>query len=794
MPRRVNASRNKNSICALTLGNSLEANRSIASHNFPQQLFYALTKQHLLADGRNIALAIYGEESDSVRLFRPLGESPKRHSSWCAKLRLTSITVANVQTIRNTYLWTSIAIAMSIIVGLLSFYEWQNERQLIQAETRSDVHIVQAIGNIVWNSHAQYIEQTESLTKEQLLEQPHNDRLLREIEAATRDLPVLKVKLFSPVTGRVFFSTEKSQIGDLTHAARALTVSQLGKESSELSFRNQFNAIRGKVFNKHVIGTYVPFYKPGDREPTTKPIMVVEIYSDVSERIDQHSASRNKVIAAVFFALLISFTTIIGLANKASRTLRNVAQAKKDQEDRLIYQALHDALTDLPNRAKLNEFRAELSQQIDAPSLNTLLIDLNNFKSINVSLGHGVGDSTLKSVVNIIKKTCNPKDKIFRTGGDEFLIVTKQSNGQKVLQLAQQLKRSIGAPLQIEGQSVNLQASIGIARWPQDHSSFEQVLRYADMAMHSARLHSDQSIDFFRPEMRRAQEEADLMLTGLQIALASNQFVLHYQPRLHSSSRKIAAIEALIRWQHPRLGLLPPARFIETLENSPLIVEVGNWVIETACKQLVQWHKLGHTELRISVNVAARQFKQANFIAALVDILDRTGLSAKYLELEITEGQLINDLSATSSTLSALRNIGVTVSIDDFGTGYSSLAYLHQLPINCIKIDRSFVLAITSDKRQRSIAQTIALLGHTLEMSVVAEGVETIDQAEMLTGWGCAQLQGYLFSKPVTDIELLKILNNETASSPKSKRHVEYQGRVIQKTDRGINVEIAYSD
>jgi diguanylate cyclase (GGDEF)-like protein len=661
-------------------------------------------------------------------------------------------------------------VATATIASLLGLYEWQGQRLLVAAETRSDMKTVRALGNALWPVHGKFIQSVGKMTTEELRNDPNQAALLQSVKGAVRELQVLKVKLFSPLDGRVVFSTEFKQIGDVNAHSLALLEALKGKESSDLSHREKFNSIDGVIFNRDVVGTYVPYYAEGRSGIDTKPSMIVEIYSDVTDRLNEHKNSRLKVVAGVSGTLLLLYFGVYLYGRKAAKALTKADLQRQIDEQRIRHQAFHDALTGLPNRAGFEEFIRSHNRPKASDGAGVLFVDLDRFKQVNDSLGHKAGDLVLQVISERIKATLAPADVLFRNGGDEFIVITRQSDGRNLGRLADLLVDAVKEPIPIDGTEVCLTVSVGMARWPADNPNLEEVVRFADMAMYTAKKAGENQVEFYRPEMKRELDERLLILTGLQKAFERSEFVLYYQPRLNASSRKVESVEALLRWQHPKMGLMQPGRFIAVLEDSPLIVDVGHWVIRNACEQAVRWHADGFSHLRVSVNVAARQFRQTNFVKSVRDTLKLTGLAAEFLELELTESQLMTDLNGVSKTLTELQQIGVLVSIDDFGTGYSSLSYLHTLPINCLKIDRSFVVSIADDARRSSIAKTISILGHNLGLTVVAEGVETQSQADILTGWGCEQLQGFLFSKPVPSEQIAALLKKEQVSDKRTPK------------------------
>jgi diguanylate cyclase (GGDEF)-like protein len=644
------------------------------------------------------------------------------------------------------HFWWSSALATLITIGtLLSLYEWHSRRLIMEAETRSDLQFVQTLGNLLWTKHSAFIEVAKNLSKDQLRARPEQAQLFDTVKSAVHDSHVLKVKIFAPGTAVTLFATEAAQIGDSKHGSSGLQAALRGEHNAELTHRDTFNAIFGVIKNRDVVASYIPFYQSG-RPRAGQPDMIVEVYTDVTGLVDSHKASRTQIILVLGGALSLIYAVIFVFGRRATSALRIAETRRKRLDARIRHQAYHDGLTGLSNRACFVEnVRAKQTSQ----AINILYVNLDRFKVINDGLGQKAGDQALAIVAERLSKAVKSKDQVFRVGGDEFVILQKNSDVIRGHLLAQNVIKCIAPAFEVDGTQVSLTVSVGVATWPEHDASLEGVARCADIALNAAKRAGSNQLAVYQPDMGEAIDAQATLMADMQRAYADSEFVLHYQPRMNGKIRHIESVEALIRWNHPQRGLLYPDAFIAALEDSPLIIEVGQWVLESACAQTVRWHREGMKDLNISVNVAPKQFRHAGFVSVVESALKSSGLPAKFLEIELTEGQLIGDLDAAIQVLEALKKIGVSVSIDDFGTGYSSLSYLHRLPINCVKIDRSFVSDIRDNPQQGKIAQTIAILAHNLGLSVVAEGVETSYQADALASWGCDQLQGYFFSKPV---------------------------------------------
>ncbi len=655
------------------------------------------------------------------------------------------------------------------VVLLIALYEWQGRRAIREEAERTDRQFVQMIGNVLWVKYSDFLVEAQTISTDELRQHPGHTDLHETVVHALRESNVLKVKVFSSHDGRTLFSTESKQIG-APYQSPAYLEALAGRSGSELTFRDTFNGVRGVVESRDVLATYLPYYASPDAAQASKPDIVVEVYTDVTERVATHQRSRFMLAAGVMGSLALMYTLIWALGRSATRRLEVAANEKKEQEQRIHHQAYHDNLTGLPNRVSFQEQCATLGALSAPKPWGLLYIDLDRFKPINDSLGHSVGDIVLKKAATRITASMRNEDNVYRVGGDEFLVLVQTEDLAALETASRRIVATLAKPFNIDGLEIALSASVGIARWPADSAALDHAVGCADLAMYSAKRAGANQHAFYSADMKHKSDEQVRMLNGLRVALANDEFVLHYQPRVNSHTGDVESFEALLRWQHPELGLLQPARFIGVLEDSPLIVDVGAWVMETAAMQLAQWHREGHPHLRISVNVAARQFRAKQLVETVEHALARSGIEPQALELEITEGQLIHDLENATQTVRRLKTLGVMLSIDDFGTGYSSLSYLQELPIDCLKIDRAFVKDLEDGALQNNIARTIASLAHSLEMKVVAEGVETDTQAALLRGWGCEQLQGYLFSRPVPACDAALLLKPVTPPPAESRR------------------------
>jgi diguanylate cyclase (GGDEF)-like protein/PAS domain S-box-containing protein len=443
---------------------------------------------------------------------------------------------------------------------------------------------------------------------------------------------------------------------------------------------------------------------------------------------------------------------------KLAQSLANhlyMAVMQRRVEDTIRHQASHDRLTELPNRLLLDERLAVALDTLQAGEmLAVMFLDLDRFKSINDTLGHAVGDKLLQQVARRIAQCLKESDMIARWGGDEFtLLLPHIHSAEDITKIVQRILKTLEAPFEFNRQELHITASIGIALAPYDGEDAETLLKNADIAMYRAKQQGKNSFQLYSSDMNVQAFDQLVLVNDLYKALDRSEFLLHYQPQVNLQTGQIIALEALVRWQHPQRGLVPPNLFIPIAEETGQISAIGEWVLQTACAQNRAWQIAGLPPVRVAVNLSGRQF-QRNLVRLITQVLSETGLDPQYLEIEITETIAMQDLPLTISVLKELQEIGVYISIDDFGTGYSSLATLKQFPLHTLKIAREFIKDLSTSPKDAALIQAIVALGHGLNLSVVAEGVETSEQWKFLQSINCDAMQGYFFSKPLT-VEML---------------------------------------
>jgi diguanylate cyclase (GGDEF)-like protein/PAS domain S-box-containing protein len=514
------------------------------------------------------------------------------------------------------------------------------------------------------------------------------------------------------------------------------------------------DALIGKTdFDVHPISQARQFFADEQSVITTGRAMI-----DIDEFIVDHDG-RQKWLSTSKVPLRDEHENIIGLVG----ICRDVTERKR-AEEQIHFMAHHDVLTGLPNRHTLMQRLSGAIEQAkrSGGSVTVIFIDLDRFKLVNDSMGHGAGDSLLKTVASRMLRCVRGSDTVVRLGGDEFVVLLSGADDRADPKLVlSRLRAAIAESVEIEGQLFRVTSSIGVARYPTDGEDAETLLLNADVAMYQAKELGRDACQFYTAEMNAASHERRLLQEGLRQAIATHQFALQYQPQIDLRNGTIFAVEALVRWHHPELGVILPSKFIPMAEESGLIVPLGDWVLREACRQNKAWQEAGMLPISVCVNVSARQFRERNWVSRVEEILKETGLAPEYLELELTESLLMHDVGQAIATMRELQAIGVHFSIDDFGTGYSSLSALKSFPVARLKIDQSFVKNLPSDDNDRSIATAVISLGQKLHMRVIAEGVETQEQMDFLRSHDCDEFQGYHFSRPVDPSMVADLLRQQ---------------------------------
>ncbi|RRS30996.1 MAG: hypothetical protein P794_04975 [Epsilonproteobacteria bacterium (ex Lamellibrachia satsuma)] len=520
-----------------------------------------------------------------------------------------------------------------------------------------------------------------------------------------------------------------------------------------------------------VIGKNISIlYRPEDIPGLPNYVKILKEKGVYDAEVDLVKKSKGLVPISFSLSLLRDeHENPIGIAgiNKDNTQRRKDEETLREQKNILHYQAYHDALTGLPNRVF---FFDHLEQGIrrHKAGLGVLFIDLDKFKHINDSLGHEVGDRVLKLVAKRLKGIIRREDTLARLSGDEFTIIMEElTHSQDASVLAEKILKALTKPMYVDDHILYISGSIGISLYPQDASNAHSLLKYADTAMYKAKEEGRNTFQFYSSEMTAFALERMTMKTSLRQAIDNNEFIIDYQPQINTCNDSLIGLEALVRWKHPTMGFLPPHKFISLAEETGMIIEIDQWVMETAMKQIGKWYRAGLNPGVLAVNLSIKQLERNNFLQILTESINRYDFDPKWLELEITEGQMIKKPKEVIEKLDKINDLGIGISIDDFGTGYSSLSLLKRLPINRLKIDRSFIRNIPNDEEDVAIVKAIIALAKSLKLDLIAEGVETPEQKDFLVDNGCMNIQGYYCSYPISanEIESMLIKNKSLALS-----------------------------
>ncbi len=440
-------------------------------------------------------------------------------------------------------------------------------------------------------------------------------------------------------------------------------------------------------------------------------------------------------------------------------TLAQDVTANRQAQERLNYLAYHDDLTSLPNRSLYNDrlSQAMIEARRQGRCVGVMLLDIDHFKMVNDTVGHDAGDELLRDIGKRLMVCVRESDTVARIGGDEFgLVLADMADPRDAIIVAQKILDSFAPPFFVGGRELFVGPSIGITMYPVDSDTLDGLVKNADSAMYHAKAQGRNNFQFYSAELTARAQSRLAMESSLRRALERREFLLHYQPKFSLGTGKMTGVEALIRWQHPEFGMVPPQDFIGIAEESGLILPIGEWVLREACQQVKRWHDEGFGHVKLAVNLSTKQFRHGRLKETLAGVLAETGFDPRYLEFEITESVLMENSAAVSEVLADLKAKGISISVDDFGTGYSSLSYLKRFPIDALKIDRSFVRDLPTDQDDAAIVRAIIAMSRSLRMKVIAEGVETEEQQQFLRAEGCDEIQGFFSGRPVPSEEFLQ--------------------------------------
>ncbi|MBB5202709.1 diguanylate cyclase (GGDEF)-like protein [Inhella inkyongensis] len=657
---------------------------------------------------------------------------------------------------------TSLVVIAVLGVALALLLQRRAEAELLHLSERQNEAMTAVYLNALWAEFEPGIQPGAPRTAAALQALALERQWQARSAALMQSSQVVKIKVFA-LDGVTVFSTDPKQIGENKASNPGFVSARAGQPLSTLTHRERFDSFEGERSEVDLISSYLPVQRG------TSVWAVFEVYQDVTPQVQRQKRLTRDLLLNLLTALFLLYGLQLLIVRRAQRILDRQANAlrlsHRDLEARvqqrtqeleaatlrLDHLAHHDPLTGLPNRLLCIEHlgRATAKAARNQQELALLVIDLDRFKEINDTLGHAAGDELLCTLSTRLNTELRGGDLLARIGGDEFVCVSDCGDAAtEAPRLAQRLLTTLSAPVTLGGQALRVSGSIGIALYPGDGNDSQALFLAADTAMYAAKQEGRNRYQFYRRALTDAALERAQLQQLLHQALAGDELRLHYQVKLLAQGgQRPAGAEALLRWFSPSLGTVPPARFIPVAEDCGLITELGQWVLDEACAQMVRWDAQGLSLPHISVNLSVRQLERIDFLQTLTATLARHGLAPERLELEITESIILNAENAVA-TLANIATLGVRLALDDFGTGYSSLSYLKQMPIQSLKIDRSFVMGIGEQRGDEAIIRTVIALARSLNLHTVAEGVESDPQLEFLREEGCEQVQGYLLGRP----------------------------------------------
>ncbi len=682
----------------------------------------------------------------------------------------------------SRYFSTVSFILIVLAAGVLGpLYQKLSLQQLQTLAESRNVAMAQVFQNSLQGALASLISDAVGQDARKLRASEDLDRLRQQAVVLMKGTAVVRIKVYNRI-GSTIFSTDPAQIGESALNSSGFRAASKGVVVSELTHSDRIETFEGTKSDVDVLASYIPIV--GKDQSIDG---VFELYQNVTPFVAQLQRSlwwATAAVALVFAALYLMQFLIVRRAQgiledqegriKAARdTLELQVEARTDElkrtnsqleseiaerrqaQSKLNYLAYHDPLTGLANRRcfieRLEESLRETARH--GERLAVLFIDLDQFKQVNDSLGHGVGDELLVAVAARLSEHVRLIDMLARLGGDEFICLMESvREPEEVDMLAREIIANFEQPFRLGDHELFLTASVGISLFPGDGESVLDLMRNADSAMYRAKSIGRGNYHFYTPEMTVQAKERIQMENLLRRALDNGEFRVHLQPQVDTHTGALVGAEALVRWESPELGSVMPTRFIPVAEDSGLIVGLGSWVLRETCRQFMVWRSSGFELAQVSVNLSVKQLERPEFIDVLEQILDDTGMEAACLKLELTES-VVMAVGDACALLEKLRSLGISLALDDFGTGYSSLSYLKMLPVQQLKIDRSFIEGIGHNAGDEAIIRTIMELARSLDFEVVAEGVETPEQAEFLAALGCQQLQGFLHGRAVAPAE-----------------------------------------
>jgi diguanylate cyclase (GGDEF)-like protein len=654
----------------------------------------------------------------------------------------------------------SIASLASIIlaaVALGTFHELSEKSQLLMFGESRNILLAQDFSRRIWPQFRSFANTASLMDPETLRHHPELSKLTLSVHEAVRNTATIEVEIYQ-LDGRKLFSTRATQIGMDADDNPGFVSAKRGQVFSEITHYDQYPSLDGEVANRDVLSSYIPVHS-SEISPIDGVMMIA---TDISDLVASNARQQRLVTASVVAVLAALYGLLFFIVRHADHVIRKQNAHRLHIQQNLQHVTTHDALTNLPNRLLLLD---RVTQSLtSAERRNNLLalavIDLDNFQSINNSLGHHLGDKVLQTVAQRLEGCLRENDTVARLGGDEFVVSLPDIHSSlHLFPIARKMLGALSLPIEVEGREFHLTASIGIALYPQHGKDAETLMRKADLAMHSAKRLGRNRHQMFAEHMDERVQQQVQMEEEMWRAL-ENEFVLYYQPVIDLNSGVIIGAEALLRWPNNHGAWFSPNEFIPLTENCGLLEPLSEWVLSEACTQLQAWQESKHglDNFTMGVNLSSIHFATAGMATMVAEVIEQAGIDPAKLQLEIADGLLTGMNEVMRSNFDELKRIGIKFSLDNFGTGYSSLGYLRNFPIDMLKIDRSFVQDLPHNTDNMAIITTIISLAQSLNLAVVAKGVETAEQLVSLQRVGCQFAQGFLFSVPLPAEEFLSLM------------------------------------
>lgn len=652
---------------------------------------------------------------------------------------------------------TSLVVMAIATASLWELYNRTSLENLLAAEESRNVALATVLANSLWTDALPLVKQSERDPRG-IREHPSMTSVNKAVEGHIAGQTIIKVKMYA-LNGITIFSTDPAQIGNDKLGNSGFQRARDGEVVSELVHKDSIYSLEGVLSERDLITSYVPVLDKQGRI-----LGVLELYSDITTYLEREKRTQWFLAAGLFAVFITLYALLFVVVFRADKIIKAQEVERLVYQDEIMHRASHDHLTNLPNRSMMKEhlLLALPRSQRNNTLVAVMFLDLDGFKAVNDNLGHRAGDLLLQEVANRLTVAVRGSDIVCRLGGDEFTVVLDEiKNIEEVIICAERIISSLAETYVLENAEVSVTASMGVSVYPIDSEEMDNVMTNADAAMYVAKEEGKNQFRLYDVSMDKRNVKKMQLRSDLRHALERDQFEIYYQPRLNFYTGHIDGAEALLRWNHPELGVLLPNKFLKLLEDSDLIRSVGNWVMEEACEQNKTWQDSGFREISVSVNVSLRQFVDRSFANRVQGVILRSGMSSQYLELEVTEDVLIKDAKNSLNILNDLNKIGVQIALDDFGTGFSSLTSLRRFPLDIVKIDRSLIKTMLADKGNLAIVKAILALAQGMNLHIVAEGVENKEQYSYLHELNCNEMQGFVFSQPLPANQFEEMLRKE---------------------------------